>query len=360
MRSTLTGIFLLIPMLTSAANAQVPDGETLAERFRPYYKFSVDRGREPCRPCSWQWFAAHGELYHGAQRLATASQLASDPSNLLSFADADIRTTRQPVGLLKLRAKTPESHAGEPWSAVINDGAGLYAQCEDAGGGLIVLTYWTLFGFNKTTVTGDHEGDIIAVTVIYSRFSNRLVRVSYGMHGAVIESFDLPPTSEELVELKGRDPENKPVSILARRVRTPRNYQDGPWWHSPSRAEVYFAQDPDSRRFEHLAIYCEWGSHEPWPNPTGSVMTAPKHTGDDVSFLPRKVRYLGSFADPTPTEAPFVYFNGVWGDDPKGIIFHRACFYPEGRAKNRFKIPLNKFVDRDFFDGARLGWPPAK
>jgi len=166
--------------------------------------------------------------------------------------------------------------------------------------------------------------------------------------------------SETTIQLRGRDADNNPVSILARQVRTPRDYQDGPWWHSPSVAEVYFAQDPQSQRFEHLAMFCEWGSHEPWPNPTGSVTAAPKHTGDDVSFLPRRVRYLGSFANPTANEAPFVFFNGIWGNDPKGIIFHRSCFYPEGRARNHFKIPEDKFVDRDPFDGRGLGWPPKR
>jgi len=192
MKYLLLGILVLIQSSTSKVRAAVDDGESLANRFRPYYKFSVDRGREPCRPCSWQWFAAHAELYRDQKRLATGADFATNPAKLLSFPDADIRTTRNPVGLLSLRA-TFQTRAGEPWPAVINEGAGLYAQCEDAGGGFVVLTYWTLFGYNKTTVTGDHEGDITAVTVVYDRTHDRLVRASYGIHGRVIDSFDLIP-----------------------------------------------------------------------------------------------------------------------------------------------------------------------
>jgi hypothetical protein len=355
----------------SFAQAEVPDAEQLAQRFRPYYKFTVDKGREAYRPCSWQWFLAHADLYRGKTRLASSTDLSGDYTKLLRYADADIRTTRRPFGdVLELRT-IAGSAGGEPWEKVINDGAGLYVQCEDAGDGFVVLTYWTLFAYNKTTFRirlfgknffdGDHEGDIIAVTVVYDHKRDQLVRASYGIHGEVLDSFDLvPSTAEHNVSLPGRDPENHQVSVSAKLIRPHRDYQNGRGLRRRSSPEIYLVGDPASGRWEHLAVFCEWGAHEPWPNPTGDFISAPKHTGNDVSFLPKRVRYIGSFSNPAPEERPFVYFNGKWGNDPEGIIFHRSCFYPEGRKQNRFRIPESSFVDRDPFGEGTLHWPPAK
>ena len=344
--------------LWTGTTLAVQDGEQLADRFRPYYKFSIDRGQEPCRPCSWQWFIAHADLYRGKNRLATSAQLST--TNLLTFPEADIRQAHGHFCALELRVPAG-ARSGQPWEDVINDGAGLYAQCEDAGDGFVVLTYWTLFAYNKTMVIGNHEGDITAVTVVYDRKRDCLVRTSYGMHGRVVASFDLDPLGPgEVTQLTGRGTDGKQLSVPAKRIRAVHDYQDGPFWHRSSIPEIYLVQDPRSGKWEHLAMFCEWGSHEPWPNPSGSFTVAPKHRGDDISFLPGRVTYLGSFDNPTGKEAPFVFFNGRWGTVPKCIIFHRSCFYPEGRANNHFKIPENQFVDRDFFDGRKLHWPPVR
>src|SRR5579884_3769139 len=87
----LTAILSLL-IISQSAVGVVNDDEQLVQRFRPYYKFSIDDGREPCRPCSWQWFAAHSELYRGTNRLASAAELATNYNNLLKFPDADVRT----------------------------------------------------------------------------------------------------------------------------------------------------------------------------------------------------------------------------------------------------------------------------
>jgi hypothetical protein len=112
--------------VNSNAQAEVRDAEPLAERFRPYYKFSLDSGRveEPCRPCSWQWFAAHSDLFHGSNLLATAKQLQDAPRLLLAVADGNILTAKHPTGPLRLRPDAIVA-AGEPWPSVIDTGAGL-------------------------------------------------------------------------------------------------------------------------------------------------------------------------------------------------------------------------------------------
>ena len=46
-------ITVAVAEIVGGAQAEVPDAEQLAQRFRPYYKFSVDNGnsQEPRRPC---------------------------------------------------------------------------------------------------------------------------------------------------------------------------------------------------------------------------------------------------------------------------------------------------------------------
>lgn len=355
--------------LACGALAQVPDAAQLAQRFRPYEKFSVEGNvQEPCRPCSWQWFAAHSDLFCGQVRLATSGQLRNDPSLILSEPEGNILSATNRTGPLKL-IPAAGAAAGEPWPAVIQTGAGLYAQVEDAGDNFVVLTYWSLFAFNQTTALGtwlgaNHTGDITAIVLVYDRKRDQLVRACYGMHGRILEAFDL--AGADVVgrrELSGCRPDGEPEHVTAKviRIAPGRTYQTGPYYYRPSApAELYLVQDPQSKRFEHLAVFCEWGSHEPWPNPNGYVPLAPSHNGEGISFLPATVRFLGAFRQPAKPEAPFVYFNGYWGEVPKGIIFHRSCFYPEGRRRNHFKIPATGFVDRDPFGKSILPWPPVR
>lgn len=135
-------------------------------------------------------------------------------------------------------------------------------------------------------------------------------------------------------------------------------YQDGPWWHSPARpSEVFLAKDPSTGQYEHIVSFIEWGAHEPWPNARGSAALMPKHSGDDVSFLPKKVRFIGPVSKPVPSEAPFMFFNGLWGDPPS-LVFHKSCFYVSGWEHNVLEIPSDDFIDRDPFREGDLFWTP--
>ena len=367
----------LAPFLAAAAIAgmatgaplQPQDAQQLAQRFRPYDKFSVEGSdQEPCHPCSWQWFAAHSDLFAGQKRLATAEQLRNNPGLILSAPDGNILTAKNRTGPLKLIPR-PGTTPGEPWAAVCDTGAGLYAQVEDAGSNFIVITYWNLFAFNRTTAIaalagGNHSGDITAVVLVYDRARDQLVRASFGLHGRILESFDLAGAAiarhEELCGCRA-DGGDERVRTQVIRIAPGAKYEEGPYYFSPADpAELYFAQDPQSKRFDHLVVFYEWGSHEPWPGPGGWLPLTPDHNGKGISFLPASVRFLGTFSHPSSAEAPLVYFNGYWGNVPKGIIFHRSCFYPEGRSRNRFNIPPASFVDRDPFGNSTLPWPPSR
>jgi hypothetical protein len=73
------------------------DGEVLAQRFRPYYKFSSDPGHggEKVRPVSWEWFVSHSEFSQGGKTILTQAQLAADPTQILRAigpnCDSDLR-----------------------------------------------------------------------------------------------------------------------------------------------------------------------------------------------------------------------------------------------------------------------------
>jgi hypothetical protein len=302
--------------------------------------------------------------------IATTAQLAGNPRLILSIPDGNILHSANHTGPLQLQ---PNDNAagGESWDAVVNTGAGLYAQVEDAGNNYVVITYWTLFGFNRTTAArhlgGDHLGDITGVVVVYDRTTDSLVRASFGMHGDVLESFDLAfPANTAETQLVGERMDGHLESVPAKIIRIPdsRKYQDGnPVMYSPAiPADLYFVKDPRTGKFEHLAIFHEWGSHEPWPNSHGSYKLAPKHDGEGISFVPKRVRFLGSIANPESTNAPFVLFNGHWGNQnsPRSPIFHSACFYPEGRPHNHFGIPEGIFADSDPFSKGPVDWPPPR
>ncbi|HXR46407.1 MAG TPA: hypothetical protein VN784_03115 [Candidatus Limnocylindrales bacterium] len=360
-------VAVAVARIADSARAEVQDAEQLAQRFRPYYKFSVHgNSQEPCHPCSWQWFAAHSDLFRGKTRIATADQLRNEPRLILSVQDGNILSAKNPTGPLKLVPGVGAA-AGEPWEDVIDTGAGLYAQVEDAGNNFVILTYWSLFAFNRSTMVGtlvgaNHTGDITAVVLVYDRARDQLVRAFYGLHGSILESFDLAgATVVGEKELFGHRTDGGKEYAEAKviRVAPNRRYENGPIYYRPAEpSELYLVKDPQSKRFEHLAVFCEWGSHEPWPNPHGSVPFTPSHNGNGISFLPKSVRFLGAFSNPVEAEAPFVLFNGYWGNVPKGIIFHRSCFYPAGRAHSHFKIPEDSFVDRDPFGEGTLQWPP--
>src|SRR5262249_51725505 len=86
---------LLLVALDAAqpAQAQSSDHNALAQRFRPYYKFSTETlfGQERTRPCAWEWFAAHSELRLGSQLYLTNSQLQQDPKRILQQNNSDVR-----------------------------------------------------------------------------------------------------------------------------------------------------------------------------------------------------------------------------------------------------------------------------
>lgn len=381
---------------SQSSSSKLDDHAKLAFRFRPYMKFSFDDSPEPCRPCSWQWFTNHSDfLVPLAQWMKLPPDKRKNPNyrftlqypllsaamggtiwasfirvvdnaykeNILSAPNADVRTCTNPYKEYVL-SPYERDQGGETWYEVIMRGAGLYAQVEDVDWRTVVLSYWTLHSENQANwllhgLIGDHDGDITCVSVVYDRVTDKLTRVSYVMHGELVASFDLVDSGKQtpfnLIERSPSGPYFVPAAML--NVRDARNYRDSPWYDDDPDPVVFIVKDPITNAAEHVAIYYEWGTHEPWPNGSGSAITAPKHNGNDISFLPGRLRFVGSLASPNIYEEPFLFFNGHWGD-PESPVFHMTCFYKDGYQHNFLKIPQEEFVDIDPFHDGELLWPP--
>jgi hypothetical protein len=316
----------------------------LVQRFRPYYKFSNDGGVEDYRPCSWEWFYSHSTLKDSQGQISTIGNNFG-----MVLQHSDIRSPGMPYDANILI--NDEYEHGQSWLEAL-DGAGSYCHCSSITPNLINIEYWLLFGFNKTTVKGDHKGDLVCVQMVYDKQSDRIIRVTFSIHGSVIEAFGIPTGNYQLTNLQGLDINGQPITQQVIKIDIPSNleYQKDGWWHDPSDLYLYFTLDPRSNRYEHLVVYFEWGTHEPWPNDSGSITSVPSHNGSAFSFLPNKVHLLDAHID-----EPFLYFGGNLGD-PVGIMRHRSWLIDDPLVN----IPPNMRVDKEIYTQlGPLRWPPA-
>lgn len=369
---------------TVRADLTMSEQQALAQRFRPYIKTTREEGQdEPHHPCNWQWFVEHSTLVTNYVQqtdpgcaglgiddvwpdgdVALTSVDLANPSLLVEAPGADVRQSGALDFNYALHLDATADHAGEAWGDVISSSHGIYAHVEEVPGttGKIVnIEYSILWAYNSA-LCNYHNGDITTITVVYDRGCDLLTRVTYVIHGKVIESFRIAkPQAVSLVDLDGLDPSDAQVSVQAAKleIADTDGYQDGPSWHSPSDSRVYLARDPASLRYEHPVAYAEYGSHELWPNSTGSAVAAPDHDGDGVAFLPVGVQLLGTLSAPASEHIPFLFYNGKFGTDPMGIIFHGTWFWPDGRDGHSYGINADRFTDRiPYQQNGDLAWPP--
>jgi hypothetical protein len=346
----------------------------LAQQFRPYLKTTRDSDPEPARPCSWQWFFGRCNLYRLPPNypfdppilLHTATELAANPALILSVPGGDLRSSGGSDPRLVLELVNSDDAHGEPWKSVVEHGDGIYAHVEEVTAEIVNIEYTITWPFNFASFN-DHTGDMTTLVVVYDRKCDLILRVSYLPHGGVNDTFRiLAPDNLSLVKLDGLEADNRtPLSAPALRcdlaAHGPNEWQDGPWWHSPSDPTVFLVQDPATGRYCHPAVYIEHGAHEFWPNPTGSAVLAPKHTGDAFSFLPDSVQILGSLGrgNENPVHLPFLYYNGLFGDDPEAVVLHNTWYW-QGERGRAYEIPPSRFTDRDPYapQNGPFQWPP--
>lgn len=414
------------------------DPACLAQRFRPYLKYSKDTDSstgnymdEPIHPATWQWYLQQSNLISTQTNttIHTAAELTSNPNLLISdrincpTCDLRNQTNGQPNGQndigLQALLYAPDMAGVDFWdwyltstwknwqgpsnwadiiSGNLPGGSPIYAHVEQVAGNpdLYNVEYITLYPFNygladKTCRWGAqkenqpyvHYGDMTFLTLTYCKSCDQIIRATFSAHGQVLQDFDLMNDKSTGNPVPGMTFTGNVLFVgwfslpqLTQPVQNVLTAEDDASWNDPLPAKkvstsfwyvvpgeevtdptgaildrtfympdvdsnnnftgnyVYFVQDPITNRFEHIAAFVEWGSHELYPNPTGDSFCCPKHGGDGTLFLPDKVTYLGTLNDMTSNpnyaaDAPFVFFNGKWGSDPQPSVMHRTWYYPD-------------------------------
>jgi len=373
---TLVVLIVLISVGTVEGALSDAEIDSLAQRFRPYIKTTLDDGHEePHHPCNWQWFVGHAsmvadydphtgcagqgidDVWPDGVVVRTAAELINTPSALIEMPQSDVRPKNGAIEhRYALHLDTVDAKGGEDWNVVKTSGHGMYAHVEEVpetNGRIVNIEYSILWAYNSA-LCNHHHGDITTITVVYDRGCDLLTRVTYVIHGKVIETFRI--AKPEHVNLTAFNNGDKCARL---NISAGDEYQDGPYWHSPSEPWLLLAQDAESLLYDHPVVYAEHGSHELWPNYSGSVTAAPGHSGDGFSFLPNTVQVLGTLSSPRAGHEPFLFYNGKFGTDPMGIVFHGTWFWPEGRGSNRFGITEDRLTDRSPYEQhGRLSWPP--
>jgi hypothetical protein len=315
-------------------------------------------------------------------------------ASLMSATGADMR-----VGLNAQQtpylAFIPYDETGEDWTSQYTGdynamaGDGIYAHVEPINADLVNIEYWILYAYNEGlnngeceviadlgNLTYDHNGDLdFGVDLVYSRAADAaglgadgIIRATFTQHGKEILMYDLTSSSQPSsgtwsppgVDILDGGSYNYVTFYQINNAYESQfctAYIDVcwpfgcneclEWFHSACSwdgtppdnggSQVTFVQDPVSLRYDHIALWAEWGSHEPWPASCGSSACMPAHTGNGPAYLPSQVAYLGTLSylmsGPDYQEnAPFAFFNGQWGDNPDPMMLHNEWYYPFNRA----------------------------
>jgi hypothetical protein len=384
----------------------------------------------------WQWppFKSNEELISDPNSLINGPSKNDQCTNM-----ADIRKCPEDQGLALIpQVGIGGVKAGQPFDLGqvddeddlkgVKQGAGIYAHVEivKENPDLLTIEYIILYPWNEgikdpvCKILANtfnqiyvHSGDMTFVNLVYSLMQDKIIRATFSAHGQVLISYDLmdntivwdPPIlnmrSIDYVQLKGtsltgqKDGEivNAQKVTVNQRYLDPgppvpnnRNFYDiGTWGND----YVYFVQDPvNTSRFEHIALFIEWGAHEMYPAPVGDALCLANHNGSGTSFLPDKVTFLGTLSDMDQKDvygqekyyehAPFIFFNGTWGNDPRPVIMHREWYYPDHWAVpdgNPYGIPGDRFADKSPYESytvpvdsgigdwawdSTLPWPPEE
>jgi hypothetical protein len=317
---------------------------------------------EAYRPCSWQWFYSHSSLIKDERLVKDIGNTFREFVEVLAYSDVR-KWDKYKSDKINVKIHDDAEH-GDNWVNA-KKGNGFYCHCSQIDENLINIEYWVLFGYNRPTKLSRwvaHKGDLICIEMVFNKADDQIIRVAFNIHGCVIEAFDIiEPENTWLIDLKedykGLNLDGNPTSINVKKIRisSEKRYQSGePQWYQgyyPADPVLYFAQDKETKWYDHLIVFLEWGTHEPWPNDSGGFFSTPKHNGTGYSFIPKSVTVL----DPCIDE-PFMYFGGHIGD-PVGPMRHRSWYIDD----NTIKIPQDALKDEALYTQlGPLSWPPKE
>jgi len=361
----------------------------LLERFRPYFKFSLQDGPEQYRPCDVFNYIRNSTLGGNHQsalgKTDNCPPLAGFNQAFLSGSPDSLLTRQLPNSLLVDLWGDPErsllhlqpndiAKHGSDWNEVMaNKNIGLYGhvipvvltnpslyqrgQIFACGNGpqqlYYKVEYWQFFGYNYAHqhIGGrdyaDHEGDWASVQLLIEPATLRIVSVFHYAHGTETR-FDIDPA---MISIPYKD--NSRLSMIqynGRNAAQPSNADindGGTGQATKDNRYVRFYQDNGETGFNHVMVYIENGSHEFWPtdnNVYGSTQVgtryyAPSHYGDDYahSYLTATPPNLGEMEHPlkeTIQANVILRYSGLWGcynvynSNPPGPTLHTEWTYP--------------------------------
>ena len=369
---------------------KVEDG--LLERFRPYYKFSMEHDpsdwskykHEPYPPTDPIWYIRHSELLdvaeQGASPVITNEALREDPLAILTacqiganWGSSDIhcnmKKTSYYLNIFDEYRKGYKDGDGYDWPDIVSLGnVGLYGHVVPYGE-YYKIEYYQFFGYSGVAWAGydwgEHEADWeIALQLFYDPRTDQLIRTVHAFHGKEA-SFDLRLTRESAMleggairEFRGPNYDTGSFTVGSYDGCTP-SEQD-PW--KACNNLVRFYRDPVTGEYSHPVVYVEHGYHGCWPSEHWSYYGAPKHGGDSWSYLTSTPPNLGEVEYPSRgVEGADIIlrYNGRWGaygiltGKPPGPALHWEWIWPRNSVL-RSLIP-----DDSFEDGSSIGhhWP---
>lgn len=358
----------------------------LLEKFRPYYKFTLNRGNdvEEYRPTDALSYIQQSDFYGNDVKIFDHTDMATGPKRMISFFtsinnSSDIGSNPQ-LAKFRLKPVVEGTKNGAAWDNKNSRGnVGLYGhvvpirlkQASDYDrhaipsgsdqNGLIFykIEYWQFYGYNEdhAGILGEHEGDWTTVQLIYDprggENEDSIAYVLYYEHGALeirfnmfsnkyAKPYTMTNSTDQFITYQGRN--------------HGKDCAGGPGINSDdcNNNTLIFSKDPISQRFTHPVVYIENGAHEPWPTSSGKFSAASGHNGDDEShsYLTTTPPNLGEVDHPSlDVNGAFeiLRYNGRWGKDgaggpPQGPILHWEWTWP-ANSSIRWKISANHFSD---------------
>lgn len=333
--------------------------QEIAKRFRPFLKFSTDGGkREPHRPINLEWFDGREKSGQDVRKVLRENDLRDGKGRQkgTKLIVSDDHKLGPEFGTAPIYC-----HASRIGAHVNGRIAGTTVRPTDPvlGSDLLNLEYWLLFAFNQGTrgVAFEHEGDILGVQLVYDATADAITRVCFSEHGSVLHLFELTGSAApKRVRLHGKSLIGQPEAkeCLQYAVNPEHSFRGGTYLAEKAARQVLFVRDDDSREYSHVAMFLEWGAHEPWPNTTGDVSGAPKHGGDDISFVPPSCKVLDRHDQ---DDAALMFYSGQFGGTP-GLALH-GMWLPDAEMD-----PLVRNTDRDdaspYEQHGVVHWPPER
>ncbi|HET6212204.1 MAG TPA: hypothetical protein VFE14_04950, partial [Micromonosporaceae bacterium] len=197
--------------------------DVLLQRYRPYYRFSVDDGDETFTPTDVLWYLARADLItggeeNGSEVVRSHETLARHPEQVLTADHSDrgiyhlglADLTRNPRRTdWHINPLGDDSRHGPGWDVVTRShNTGLYGHVVELRRGEFQVEYWQFFGYssvNRAFDVADHEGDwtTVQLTVQPGDAEHELLSVAHYAHGYPM-TFHFPSrTSRDPVAVPG-------------------------------------------------------------------------------------------------------------------------------------------------------------